>query len=67
MAIDKVMIEFKDGKKITKFPDGTVREQTEEDVQKYRQFLVKQKERMEHHISLIDDDMSKMSDSKKAK
>lgn len=67
MPIEKPTIEFKDGKKLTKFPDGVVREQTEEDAARYRQFLVKEKERIERHLFLIDDDINKMSASKKEK
>jgi hypothetical protein len=66
MPIEKPIIEFKDGKKLTKFPDGTIREQTPEDAERYRQFLVKEKERIERHLTLLDDDVKKMVLSKKA-
>jgi len=65
MPTEKPTIEFKDGKKLTKFPDGVVREQTEEDAQKYRQFLLKEKERIERHLTFLDDDIGKMAASKK--
>ncbi|MFA5115819.1 MAG: hypothetical protein WC486_00885 [Candidatus Omnitrophota bacterium] len=65
MPTGKPTIEFKDGKKLTKFPDGVVREQTEEDATRYRQFLLKEKERIERHLAFLDDDIGKMAASKK--
>jgi len=67
MAIIKPTIEFKDGKKLTKFPDGTVREQTPEDAERYRQFLVTEKQRIERHMALLDDEITQMVASKKVK
>ena len=66
MPTGKPTIEFKDGKKLTKFPDGTVREQTPEDAERYRQFLLKEKERIDRHLVFLDDDVKKMVLSKKA-
>jgi len=66
MLQEKPIIEFKDGKKITKFPDGVVREQTPEEAERYRQFLLREKERIERHLALLDDDVKKMVLSKKA-
>ncbi|MDP3786755.1 MAG: hypothetical protein Q8R05_04295 [Candidatus Omnitrophota bacterium] len=65
MPIEKPTIEFKDGKKLTKFPDGVVREQTPEDAERYRQFLLREKERIDRHLALLDDDINKMVLSKK--
>lgn len=66
MPIEKPTIEFKDGKKLTKFSDGTIREQTPEDAERYRQFLLREKERIDRHLALLDDDVKKMVLSKKA-
>ena len=66
MPIEKPTIEFKDGKKLTKFSDGTIREQTPEDAERYRQFLLKEKERIDRHLVFLDDDVKKMVLSKKA-
>jgi len=61
MPSDKVTVEFKDGKKITKYPGGKVEEQTRDDLERYKQFLVREKQRIDRHISLIDDDLAKMA------
>jgi len=61
MPSDKVTVEFKDGKKITKYPGGKIEEQTKEDLERYKQFLVREKQRIDRHISLIDDDLAKMA------
>ena len=66
MPIEKPTIEFKDGKKLTKFSDGTIREQAPEDAERYRQFLLKEKERIDRHLVFLDDDVKKMVLSKKA-
>ena len=67
MPSDKVVIEFKDGKKLTKFPDGAIREQTQEDAARYRQFLATEKQRIERHMALLDDEITQMIASSKAK
>lgn len=67
MPSDKVTIEFKDGKKITKHPDGKVTEQTKDDLERYKDFLTKEKQHIDRHISLIDDDLSQITASQKAK
>ncbi len=61
MPSDKVTIEFKNGKKITKYPGGKVEEQTKDDLERYKQFLTREKQRIDRHISLIDDDLAKMA------
>lgn len=61
MPSDKVTVEFKNGKKITKYPGGKVEEQTKDDLERYKQFLTREKQRIERHISLIDDDLAKMA------
>ena len=67
MPSDKVVIEFKDGKKLTKFPDGVIREQTHEGAERYRQFLVNEKQRIERHMTLLNDEITQMVASSKAK
>jgi len=61
MPSDKVTIEFKNGKKITKYPGGKVEEQTKDDLERYKQFLTREKQRIDRHISLIDADLVKMA------
>ena len=60
MPSDKVTVEFKDGKKITKYPGGKIEEQTKDNLERYKQFLVREKQRIDRHVSLIDDDLAKM-------
>jgi len=60
MPSNKVTIEFKDGKKITKYTGGRVEEQSKEDLERYKQFLTRERQRIDRHISLIDDDLKKM-------
>lgn len=60
MPSDKVTVEFKDGKKITKYPGGKIEEQTKDDLERYKQFLTREKQRIDRHISLIDEDLKKM-------
>lgn len=67
MAGEKITIEYKDGKKITKYPGGKVSEQTKEDLERYKDFLAREKQRIDRHISLIDDDLSQITASQKAK
>ena len=67
MPSDKVVIEFKDGKKLTKFPDGVIREQTQGDAERYRQFLATEKQRIERHMALLDDEITQMAASSKVK
>ncbi|RJP27350.1 MAG: hypothetical protein C4533_07785 [Candidatus Omnitrophota bacterium] len=67
MAGEKITVEFKDGKKITKYPGGKVSEQTQEDLERYKDFLTRERQRIDRHISLIDDDLSQITASKKAK
>ncbi|MCM8797646.1 MAG: hypothetical protein NC923_07235 [Candidatus Omnitrophica bacterium] len=61
MPSDKVTVEFKNGKKITKYPGGKIEEQTKDDLERYKQFLTRESQRIDRHISLIDDDLTKMA------
>jgi hypothetical protein len=61
MPSDKIITEFKNGKKISKYPGGVVKEQTKEELERYKQYLVNEKQRIERHISLIDDDLKNMT------
>jgi ArsR family metal-binding transcriptional regulator len=67
MPSDKVTIEFKDGKKITTYPGGKVTEQTKEDLERYKNFLTNEKQRINRHLSLIDDDLKQMVPQPKGK
>ncbi len=67
MPSDKVTVEFKEGKKITKSSDGKVTEQTKEDLERYKQFLTNEKQRIDRHLSLIDEDIGQITASQKEK
>jgi len=67
MASDKIMVEYKDGKKITKYPGGKVSEQTKEDLERYKDFLTREKQRIDRHISFIDEDLNQIALKPKGK
>ena len=57
---ERPKIEFKDGKKIIKLHDGTVKEYKKEDIERYKQLLVKRKEDIDRQISHVDEDLTKI-------
>ena len=61
MASEKITVEYKDGKKITKYPGGKVSEQTKEDLERYKDFLARERQRVDRHISLIDKDLNQIA------
>jgi len=67
MPSDKVTVEFKDGKKITKHRDGRITEQSKEDLERFKTFLTNEKQRIDRHLSLIDTDIQQITASQKAK
>lgn len=67
MPSDKVAVEFKDGKKITTYSDGKVVEQTKEEMERYKDFLTREKQRIDRHLSLIDGDLNQITASQKVK
>jgi len=58
--MEKPTIEFKDGKKIARFKDGTVQEHNVEAHERAREIFVVQRDRLNANIAAIDDDLSKM-------
>ena len=67
MASEKITVEYKDGKKITKYPGGKVSEQTKDDLERYKDFLTREKQRIDRHISLIDEDINQIAINPKGK
>jgi hypothetical protein len=67
MPSDKVTIEFKDGKKITTHSDGRVIEQTKEDLGRHKDFLTREKQRIDRHISLVNGDLVEIDKAEAAK
>ena len=53
-------IEFKDGKKIAKFKDGTVQEHTVEQHERAKEIFIAHRDDLNAKISAIDDDLGKM-------
>ena len=64
MAQNKIKIEFKDGKKIVTSPDGKVKEYKKEDIEGYKQHLVKRKQDIDQQIVRVDEDLAKIESSK---
>ncbi|MFA5156419.1 MAG: hypothetical protein WC532_03370 [Candidatus Omnitrophota bacterium] len=67
MAGEKITVEYKDGKKITKYPGGKIFEMTKEDMERFKDFLLRERQRIDRHISLIDGDLSQITASQKSK
>lgn len=67
MAGEKITVEYKDGKKITKYPGGRIIEMTKEDLERFKDFLSRERQQIDRHISLIDDDLSQITAIQKAK
>ena len=66
MATEKMNIEFKEGKKIVKHPDGSVKEYTKADVEKHKGYLERQRQDLDRQISRVDEDLVAIENSKKA-
>ena len=58
--MEKPTIEFKDGKKIAKFKDGTVQEHTVEQHERAREIFIAHRDDLNAKILAIDDDLGKM-------
>ena len=58
--MEKPTIEFKDGKKIATFKDGTVHEHTVEQHERAREIFIAHRDDLNAKISAIDDDLGKM-------
>ncbi len=63
---NKPTVEFKGGKKIVKYPDGTVKEHTKESLEGFKQNLTRRKEDINRQITHIDDDITNIENSEKA-
>ena len=61
---EKIKTEFKDGKKVVTYPDGKVKEIKKEEVESFRQHLVRHKTNIENQLSRVDSDLSEMEKSK---
>ena len=62
--MEKPTIEFKDGKKIATFKDGTVKEHTVADHERARQMFIAHRDNINANIAAIDDDLVKMKATK---
>lgn len=65
MADKKISIEFKDGKKIVKHPDGSIKEYTKVDAEKHKEYLIKRREDVDRQIAHVDEDITNIEKSKK--
>ena len=66
MADTKMTIEFKDGKKIIKHPDGSIKEFTKADSEKQKSYLLKMRGDLDRQIAHVDEDIVNIENSKKA-
>lgn len=57
----KVTVEYKNGKKIVTYPNGEKQEHTRESLDKAKQMFLRQRQKLDEHIALIDDDLIKMA------
>ncbi len=58
--MEKPTIEFKDGKKIAKFEDGTIQEHTVEQHERAREIFIAHRDDLNAKISALDDHLGKM-------
>ena len=58
--MEKPTIEFKDGKKIARFKDGTIQEHNVEAHERAREIFIAHRDYLNANIAAIDDDLSKM-------
>ena len=58
--MEKPTIEFKDGKKIAKFKDGTVQEHSVEQHERARGMFIAHRDDLNAKISAIDNDLGEM-------
>jgi hypothetical protein len=56
----KVIVEYKDGKKIVTYPSGEKREHTKASLSGSKEMFLRHREKIDEQIALIDDDIKKM-------
>jgi len=61
---NKIIIEFKNGKKIVKHPSGATSEYATDALEKHRAHLVERKQSIDEEIALIDQDLASARASK---
>jgi hypothetical protein len=66
MPDKKISVEFKDGKKIVKHPDGSVKEFTKADSEKQKEYLTRMRGDIDRQITHVDEDIVNIEKSKKA-
>ncbi len=66
MPNKKITIEFKDGKKIVKHPDGSIKEFTKADSEKQKEHLTRMRGDIDRQIAHVDEDIANIEKSKKA-
>ena len=61
---EKIKSEFKDGKKIVTFPDGKVKEIKKEEVEAFKEHLIRRKADIDKQLTYVDADLTEMEKSK---
>ena len=61
---EKIKSEFKAGKKIVTFPDGKVKEIKKEEVEAFKEHLIRRKADIDKQLTYVDADLTEMEKSK---
>ena len=61
---EKIKTEFKAGKKIVTFPDGKVKEIKKEEVEAFKEHLIRRKADIDKQLTYVDADLTEMEKSK---
>ncbi len=58
----KVKIEYKNGKKFVTYPNGEKQEHSKESLNKAKEVFLRQRQKIDENIAVIDDDLTKMAE-----
>ena len=61
---DKIKNEYKNGKKVVTFPDGKVKEVKKEEMEFFKQHLVRKRDDIDRQLTYVDADLAEMGKSK---
>ena len=61
---EKIITEFKGGKKVVTFPDGKVKEIKKEEAEAFKQHLIRKRDDIDRQLTYVDADLVEMEKSK---
>jgi len=61
---EKIKTNFKGGKKVVTFPDGKVKQIKKEELESYKQHLLRRKTGIDNQLTRVDEDLAEMEKSK---